>query len=80
MHALLRGDVAAALAANVFTPVVALLAIGAWWWWTRRELIGPRPSVLAKVGAPWWIAGIALLVIYGVLRNIPAAPFESLAP
>ena len=36
-HHLLRGDVAAALGSNLFTPFVLAAIVATWWTWTRRS-------------------------------------------
>lgn len=68
VHRLLHGDVAAALALNplmvVSIPVLGLLA------W--------KPHWALKVWVPW--AALAILIAYGIARNIPAWPFHLLAP
>lgn len=86
-HSLLNGDVAAAVSQNLFVPLVAVAAITLWVWWTARAWDRPlrRPAVVRRFDTPvhrrW--AGCTLLVVvvaYGVLRNVPTAPFEALAP
>jgi len=84
-HALLTGHPIEALSINLFTPVVVVMVIGGWVLWTARTWGRPTPT--------WWersravtssrrgfTAVLAILTIYGVLRNIPVAPFEALAP
>jgi hypothetical protein len=79
-HQLLTGHPMAALGYNIFVPLALAGIVFAWWNWTRaawgrRELVYPhwvRRAISTAVPA--------LLVVYGVLRNIPAAPFRSLAP
>ncbi len=79
-HHLLTGDPLAALSSNVFTPfVVAAIALS-WLAWALRSfgrevrLLRPAPS--GAVGG----AAIALVVVFGVVRNLPVAPFDALAP
>jgi hypothetical protein len=79
-HQLLTGHPMAALGFNIFVPLALAGIVFAWWNWTRsasghRQLVYP----------PWVRQGIAtvlpaVLLAYGVLRNIPVAPFRSLAP
>jgi len=68
LHCLLHADLAGALAYNpllvVSLPFLAALSI-----WRR---------LLHQVWVPW--AAFAILVLYGVLRNIPVWPFLLLAP
>ncbi len=79
-HRLLRGDLGAALSHNLFTPVV-LVAIAALWWHWLRTAWG-RPSGLGTLRMPvalrWALP--AVIIVYGVLRNIPTEPFTALAP
>lgn len=80
LHDLLSGDVAGALASNLFLPVVVLL--GGWLWlaWLWPSITGRRLTGLQRVPDGAWVALAALAVIYGVLRNVPFAPFDALAP
>ena len=67
-HSLLRGHVSAALG---FNPLLVL----------SIPLLGAlvlRGSWAYKVWVPW--TAIAVLLVYGVLRNIPLWPFVLLAP
>jgi hypothetical protein len=74
IHHLLHGGLAEALRYNALLPVVLIGWLG---------LIGlkrfrlPIPRAATKYG-PWLVA--AAVIAFGVLRNIPAAPFRSLAP
>lgn len=80
VHQLLRGDLVGAVSHNLFTPLVVVALIGGWLLWTRRAWGHPARPVFA--GIPRWAgaATIAAIVLYGVLRNIPTAPFAALAP
>jgi len=80
MHALFSGDVAEAVSYNIFTPVVAVVIVGAWWWWARRAFGTSRPSILRRVPASGWMAIAGVVVLYGVLRNLPVEPLRALAP
>ena len=78
-HALLHGDVIAALGYNLL--LVALLPLLAW---HGISIVGARrggrsaSSPLSNPFVSWSI--VALVIGYSVLRNIPAAPFTALAP
>jgi Protein of unknown function (DUF2752) len=80
VHALFNGEVTAAIGHNVFTPVIVVAAVVGWFTWfqhsrqRRLPWTGRRP--------PPWLATVmaVVLLVYGVLRNIPAAPFRTLAP
>jgi Protein of unknown function (DUF2752) len=80
-YALLHGHLATALGENVFTPMVAVAAVVAWWSWAHRtsgRRIGGR--VASRLPAQWttWLAGV--LVVYGVVRNLPLPGCRALAP
>lgn len=79
-HELLTGHPLAALGQNLFVPVVLVVSVVAWWSWLRSAF--DRPSVRWP-RSTFTVTAIvlpALLVLYGVLRNIPTAPFDALAP
>jgi hypothetical protein len=80
-HRLLNGDIPAALGMNVFTPLVLVAIVAAWWRWTRTSWgAPPRPIRAFSPNASWtmWLA--AVLVAYGVLRNMPIDALRWLAP
>lgn len=78
-HALLHGDVAAALGFNVLfvlaLPVFGYLAVS-----RLRELLTgrPLPTRFLPASGIWTILGV--LVGFAVLRNLPYEPFVVLAP
>jgi hypothetical protein len=79
-HQLFTGHPLAALSYNVFVPFVLVAVVAGWISWTRRcwgRTALRRPPWLTPFTN---VALPVLLVAYGVLRNIPAAPFRSLAP
>lgn len=79
-HQLLNGHPMSALGYNVFVPVVLVGVLLAFWGWARRCWDRPplrRPAWTHPLLT--WVLP-ALLVAYGVLRNIPTAPFDALAP
>ncbi|MFT3853790.1 MAG: DUF2752 domain-containing protein [Ilumatobacteraceae bacterium] len=80
IHALFNGHVGTALSSNVFTPV-ALVAI-VWLLVSWLRTAWGRPALRLPQGAEraLIVAGPVLVLGYGVLRNIPASPFRSLAP
>ena len=80
MHQLLNGHLGAALSYNVFVPVAVVAALLGWWSWMRTSWDRPALPIPARLLRPLvWVMPSAL-AIYGVLRNIPAAPFTALAP
>ena len=69
-HALIHAQPAAALQYNaLFVAALPLLALGWWRFRSAESRPAPRPVV--------WVA-IALVLAFGVLRNLP--PFRWLAP
>ena len=85
-HHLLRGDLAAALGSNVFTPLVLTGIVVSWSLWALRAF--SRPGGAGRAASPGmlrWRApvGSALLVVlgaYGILRNLPVPALQALAP
>lgn len=76
-HALTELDVAAAVASNVFVPLLVVVAAVGWVRWVHRSWTGrARPGARLPSVVPLLVALSAL--VYGVLRNLPA--FEALAP
>jgi len=79
-YAVIHGDVSTAFWLNplwmVLLPVACLLAVWKWWGWLRG-----RPVALPWLSHKWmaW-GGLAVLLAFGVLRNIPHWPFSLLAP
>ncbi len=76
-HALATGQLSQAVAFNAFLPVLVVLTAWSWLAWVGRSL-GHRilPAVPRWL---WWSIG-ALWLAYGVLRNLPVAPFAAWAP
>lgn len=84
-HALLTGSPLEAISTNLFTPVVVLMVAGGWMAWTARSFGWTVPSWWENLRTlssrpRWFTAMLVVLVVYGVLRNVPAAPFDALAP
>lgn len=80
VHALLTGDVGAAISSNLFSPLVFVAAIVGWLTWLQASRGRSTPWSGRRPGSWWYVAMPAALVVYGVLRNIPAAPFAALSP
>ena len=72
LHALSHGHFLAAFQLNALAVVVAPLVLLA--------IAGDRTDVFRRLGsrAIWML--LAVIVLFGVLRNIPAWPFDLLAP
>jgi len=78
VHDLLTGHVDRALSANVCVlPVVALCGY-LWLSWFWPTVSGRRLPSVSRVPATVWATLVALLVVFGVLRNL--SPFTALAP
>ncbi|MBX9789449.1 MAG: DUF2752 domain-containing protein [Pirellulales bacterium] len=80
LHALLHGDVSQALAFNpVFVVLLPIVGAALGWRglesWRGRP---PRTRPLLPGGAILALA--AVLVVFGIARNLPGWPFELLAP
>lgn len=76
LHALTRGDVAAAVGLNALAMAAVPLLVWIWFGWLRRRLAGRPRSALAHPAWLWALAGA--VVIFWVVRNTPAG--ASLAP
>lgn len=85
-HHLLRGDLTAAIGSNLFTPFVALAVIATWLAWARRSFDRPPTRWATAVIARrdewrWWTVGLLVVIVaFAVVRNVPVAPFDALAP
>ncbi len=77
-HALATGDLGGAIAMNPAVPLLAAAVLGlvAWRAWARRRG-RPVAQVLSPRATAWTLAALA---VFGVLRNVPVAPFAWLAP
>jgi hypothetical protein len=79
LHALLHGDLAQAAAYNaLFLALFPVLLTWAGWMWASAVLGRPLPGVRV----PTWVfrALFLVMVAFWVLRNLPFAPFNLLAP
>lgn len=78
LHQLLHGHVAAALHLNLLL-VLALPLLGLWTLWSvRRD--APRKSAAKKGPRFWFWFGAAVVMLFGILRNLPFARAAWLAP
>lgn len=75
-HALLHGDLMEALARNPFAVAMAPLLALAWVLWGLR-LLGRRAPHPTQVSAVWVWALLGVILLYGVLRNLPGWTFLS---
>lgn len=75
-HHLLRGDLGASLSSNLLLPVVVALGLALWWsWWQAAR---GRGAWAARIPLGAWASLLALVVVYGVARNLPG--LDALAP
>ena len=75
-HALAHGDLGAALGLNLLAVLAVVPLAVIWVRWLRRSWTGRRRATAAPVMLVW--ALLAVVVTFGVLRNVPA--FAWLAP
>jgi 1-acyl-sn-glycerol-3-phosphate acyltransferase len=72
--------VGTALSTNVFTPLVVVAIVAAWALWLRMSW-GRPPIRIPQPAVRWGVVLVpAIVLAYGVLRNIPVAPLKALAP
>ena len=79
-HQLFTGHPISALQYNMFVPLVPLAVVVGWWSWFRVSWGRTRVPMPTWAVRPLALYLPVALVLYGVLRNIPATPFSSLAP
>ena len=80
LYQLLHGHIGAALGYNLFTPVVVVAVVAVWLGWLRVSW-GAPPIRIPRRSARWLaVTAPALILVYGVLRNLPVAPLRALAP
>jgi hypothetical protein len=65
---LARGHVRAALDHNLLLLAIVPLAAVAWWRWLRASARGERPATVPRLAVG---IGVAVLVVFTVLRNLP---------
>lgn len=78
VHHLTDVDVAAAASSNLVLVAAVPVAAALWFLALGRAVRG-RPLLPRVPAALWWVVG-ALLLVFTVLRNLPVAPFDWLAP
>jgi hypothetical protein len=78
MHALLHASLGGALHDNVLATLAVLWASAAWL--HDRARPGASPWLLSTGRAGFSTPALALALLFGALRNIPAAPFSWLTP
>lgn len=79
-HALLNGHPLAALGYNLFTPLALVGIVLAWAVWALRCWGRDVRNPVDRLPTRWSTVLLIVVVAYGVVRNIPLAPFRVLAP
>ncbi len=79
-YQLLHGHVGAALSYNIFTPLALAAIVIVWVGWARVSWGAAPIRVSPRAGRWLAITTATLLLVYGVLRNVPVAPLRALAP
>jgi hypothetical protein len=82
MHALLHGQISAALAYNPLSTCAVPIMIAAPIWSSVRRRSKPpteRRAARRWMIHPAWLV-VAAIIAFGVLRNMPVYPFTLLAP
>lgn len=77
-HALLHGDLGAALGFNALLTLALPLVLYALLQPLARSRGAPLPALRVSTGGAWALLGV--LLAFGVVRNFPFAPFTLLAP
>lgn len=79
LHQLLTGDPMGAVGYNPLMVATLVILVGLLLAsWARVLGIVKRPAPPLPVAVPWIV--FAVVVTFGVLRNIPVEPFSALAP
>jgi hypothetical protein len=80
-HALLHGDVAGALRQNALfvigLPFLLYWAGRSWWGWVYPHRLRPLPFLWRY---SYSLTLVGLVIVFWVVRNLPYAPFDRLAP
>ena len=77
LHCLLHGDVSAALHANALATLAVPLLGGI----LLARAVRRRPPIIAsRFAGSGLVVLLAVVVIFGALRNVPHRPFSLLAP
>ena len=79
MNRFAHGDLVGMVGHNVLVPIGLLLLAWSWVSWFDRRL-GPARVPALRPPVPVLYGSIVVLVAFTVLRNLPVAPFSTLAP
>lgn len=69
VHAMTRGDVAAAADFNLLAVLATVPVVLAWAFWLARELRGASQRLALPTYAIWGV--LVLVLVFGVVRNTP---------
>lgn len=75
-HQLLHGHLFAAMHLNI----LAVLSLPVAGWLLKRYLAHDRPVLPIQIQPAWLWTGAGLLILFGILRNLPFASTLWLAP
>lgn len=78
-HALFHGDIATALDFNALIPLIAIF-FGYWFLSLVLTAVRGRGFGFGKMSAGLVATTFVLLLVFGIVRNIPAYPFTVLFP
>ncbi len=79
-YELLHGHIGSALSYNLFTPLALAAIVAVWVVWLRTSWVAQPIHVPARTGRMLGIMLPTLLIVYGVLRNLPTPALRALAP
>lgn len=78
---LANGNIGAAFDHNVLLAAAAFLFIAACLYLiVRISVLGKKAPSFSNIHPIWLWAGVAIIAIFTILRNLPATPFSHLAP
>jgi Protein of unknown function (DUF2752) len=78
LHDLLHGQLIAAISSNLLVVLALPVVVGLWAVWTWGRLSGSGRAERVRTPTWLWVALGACMLVFGVLRNLPASSW--LAP
>jgi len=78
MHHLLHGEWALAFRCNPLLIASGLVALALAARWVVQKRLGQTPATVWHPMLPWWF--VAVIIVFGVLRNLPFAIFAWMSP
>ncbi|MEP7202850.1 MAG: DUF2752 domain-containing protein [Ilumatobacteraceae bacterium] len=79
-YQLFHGHIGAALSSNIFTPFALAAIVIVWVVWLRTSWGAMPIRVPQRAWRSLALAMPVLIIVYGVLRNLPVDPLRALAP